>query len=34
MPKATENVQRLTVTGQMCRYVKIGCALVFDKYRQ
>ena len=34
MPKATEKVQRLTATGQMCRYVKIGCALVFDKFKE
>ena len=30
MPEAAENAQRLTVTGRVCRYVKIGCALVFD----
>ena len=34
MPKAAENAQRLTVTGRMCRYVKIGCALVFDKFEE
>ena len=34
MPKAAENAQRLTVTGRMCRYVKIGCALVFDKFKE
>ena len=30
MPEAAENAQRLTFTGRVCRYVKIGCALVFD----
>ena len=30
MPEAAENAHRLTVTGRVCRYVKIGCALVFD----
>ena len=30
MPEAAENAQRLTVTGRVCRYVKIGCAFVFD----
>ena len=34
MPKAAEKVQRLTATGRMCRYVKIGCALVFDKFKE
>ena len=30
MSEAAENAQRLTFTGRVCRYVKIGCALVFD----
>ena len=30
MPEAAENAQRLTFTGRVCRYVRIGCALVFD----
>ena len=30
MPEAAENAHRLAVTGRVCRYVKIGCALVFD----
>ena len=30
MPEAAENAHRLTVTGRVCRYVRIGCALVFD----
>ena len=30
MPEAAENAQRLTVTGRVCRYVRIGCALEFD----
>ena len=30
MPEAAKNALRFTVTGRLCRYVKIGCALVFD----
>ncbi|RMX49911.1 hypothetical protein pdam_00017286 [Pocillopora damicornis] len=30
MPEAAENAHRLTVTGRVSRYVRIGCALVFD----
>ena len=30
MPEAAENAHRLTVTGRVRRYVRIGCALVFD----
>lgn len=30
MPEQARNALRYTVTGRLCRYVKIGCVLVFD----
>ena len=30
MPEAAENAHRPTVTGRVCHYVRIGCALLFD----
>ncbi|RMX49212.1 hypothetical protein pdam_00005849 [Pocillopora damicornis] len=29
-PEPTRNAERDTLTGRVCRYVKIGCSLVFD----
>ena len=29
-PEPTRNAERDTWTGRVCRYVKIGCSLVFD----
>ena len=30
IPEEAKNALRYTVTGRLCRYVKIGCVLVFD----
>ena len=30
MPESTQNALRYTTSARVCRYIKIGCALVFD----